>query len=844
MKKTLLKAFGVLALAATMLMASCSTDASNISSQIDTVLTLSAPEVKVTAYPGMNYVSWKPVANANGYVVYIYEDGHFVETVSKSYTDLEHEDNWRLKNGAEYTYYVEATSKTSSGRSVVTENSLSKPVSVKAIVPDYNVKALDLNNHEKGIGKKGNDKFVVAADNIHIARDSYDKLSVSFPSKAYLGYNVYWTIDNELASVNGKRAILDKWSTSVPKDLKYYGDAATNDKILVSGEDTVITTSGTYKFGVLAFSKNDHFGASDIVWATETIEIENLVGDFADDYGDDVVAAYKDLGKTVRVTFPKFVLNDGTTAPASYYKVYRSPKDAPYNYTAVSGTVKATDSTNALFYVEDAIEDNTITYQYTVVVTDGKKFAGNAPTSKEVGVYTAGTQTATTVSGAKSTQETDATENDITWTITLPSTDVKIKGVYTLERSAKEAYNNGTYQVVAADFDTSDAKNLLTAVKSTTNDTGKVFTVYTKNHTVGTKVYMLVVTEQEDKAIAEVISSAVEIEAPVVDDTYLGITAKKYDNTITGANVTTAVKKIDDVIINVTDVIDVKTDAITNYTYKLYRAAVKEVIPTSPDPAYITWEFDAADWTEVTGFAMKKLVPDTIDENVDGEYVGMVEQENLADGTYAYKVVKSNATSSVSKITWVTIDAAKKTIAFTPGDDDVIAYFANVANAESNVVIEFYKTGTGSATPMDLDSDSDYYNLGTGNLAGYRVSHNPITEEEGVSYTLYRAKLGASAFAPPTTVDLNFKLEFKKVTDTNGVAKSFGKSETKNGYDDYYWNTTSDSLDFNVVQYTDKITYTLTDTSLSTGDSYMYLIVATKAGADIVYTPVFVQGAN
>ena len=61
MKKTLLKAFGVLALAATMLMASCSTDASNISSQIDTVLTLSAPEVKVTAYPGMNYVSWKPV---------------------------------------------------------------------------------------------------------------------------------------------------------------------------------------------------------------------------------------------------------------------------------------------------------------------------------------------------------------------------------------------------------------------------------------------------------------------------------------------------------------------------------------------------------------------------------------------------------------------------------------------------------------------------------------------------------------------------------------------------------------------------------------------------------------
>ena len=853
MKKTLLKAFGVLALAATMLMASCSTDASNISSQIDTVLTLSAPEVKVTAYPGMNYVSWKPVANANGYLVYIYEDGHFVDTVSKSYSDLEHEDNWRLKNGAEYTYYVEATSKSSTGRSVITENSLSKPVSVKAIVPDYNVKALDLNNHEKGIGKKGNDKFVVNADNIHIARDSYDKLSVSFPSKAYLGYNVYWTIDNELASVNGKRAILDKWSTSVPKDLKYYGDSATNDKILVSGEDTVITTSGTYKFGVLAFSKNDHFGASDIVWATETIEIENLVGKFGDTYAV-TKAEYKDLGKTVRVVFPKFVLEDGTTAPASYYKVYRSPKDAPYNYTPVSGTVKATDSTNSVFYVEDTVEDNTVAYYYTLVVTDGKKFAGNAPDPELVKVYTPAQATilATTVAGAPSIQETDGIANDITWTFKLAA-DTKVKGIYTLERPVTEAYNNGTYQVVAADFDTSDEKNLIASLKSTTNTDGVTYTVYTKNHTVGTNVYMLVVIEEEDKSIREVISAAVKIEAPVASDNDLDIFARVYDNTINGANVSTTVTKDNDIIINVIDEINENIDALANYTYKLYRANVK-TIATSP---FITWEFDAADWVEIEGFVMKPAASDGYNNNT---YIGIIEQTDVADGTYAYKVVKTNNYgSSVSALTYKTINT-KKTIAYTPGANlqfpGVRAKFAEEDKATSNIDVEFIK-GWGNLTRDETGASTTenaiYGEAGT-LLAGEIKGYKPLANEEGVTYTLYRATLGNydGTSAPEPGDNYAFKLQFAKVMD-GASPKAFAPNiEQLYDYTIAYIDT---SVSPNVVDYqydakfNDKITYKLQDSSLSTSDSYMYIVVATlKVGDEIIDTvmsdPVIVKGNN
>ena len=107
---------------------------------------------------------------------------------------------------------------------------------------------------------------------------------------------------------------------------------------------------------------------------------------------------------------------------------------------------------------------------------------------------------------------------------------------------------------------------------------------------------------------------------------------------------------------------------------------------------------------------------------------------------------------------------------------------------------------------------------------------------------MYRARLAAAS-----TSDTFLKLEFKKVTQADGTtAKGFGKTEHKTDYYQYHLEgTTPVGGD---VAYCDKITYSLTDTGLSTGDSYMYVIVATKAGADpvIVLNPtyLFVKGSN
>ena len=496
MKKSILKIAGLLAISASLFLASCSTDASNFSSQTDTVLNLAAPQVKATAYPGMNYISWKPVANANRYVIYTYEDGHFVKATDLNYDVLNFVDT-EIVNGVNYTYYVEATSKTSSGRAVVTENTMSEGVSVTAIVPSYNVKSLELVNYEN---PKGNTEFVVNSSNLHIANDGFGKLSISFPAKAYLNYYVSYTKGNTYETTG---------IFKTPVDPVY--DNARNDVILYV--DNLITSAGTYRASVKVKAKNSHFGDSKEIVSEETVVINALDGDGA----EIVSAGYKDLGKTVRVVFNKFTLADGTDAPASYYKVYRAVAGTS-KYSPASGTVKPTNNTKATYFVDDVIEDNTIEYEYIVVVTDGENYS-KEPEPKNVAPYTNSVAAVATISGNASIEDADGIRNDIEWTIKVPSSDVKIEGVYVFEKSVTDTAN-----VVPGDFDTTNA----VAYSAATYDTNTTFKAFTKNHTLGNNVYMLVVTSEKDKVNAEVVSSPVKVLQNSISTPL--ITVEVYDN--------------------------------------------------------------------------------------------------------------------------------------------------------------------------------------------------------------------------------------------------------------------------------------------------------------------------
>ena len=774
MKKSILKIAGLLAISASLFLASCSTDASNFSSQTDTVLNLAAPQVKATAYPGMNYISWKPVANANGYVIYIYEDGHFVKATDLAYDVLNFVDT-EIVNGSKYTYYIEATSKTSSGRAVVTENTMSEAVSVTAIVPSYNVKSLELVNYEN---PKGNTEFVVNSSNLHIANDGFGKISISFPAKAYLNYYVSYTKGNTYESTGNP-------FETMPLDVSY---KARNDVILYV--DDYITSAGTYRAALVAEAENSHFGVSKEIVSEETVVINALDGDGA----EIVSAGYKDLGKTVRVVFDKFTLANGTDAPASYYKVYRAVAGTS-KYSPASGTVKPTDNTKATYFVDDVIEDNTIEYEYIVVVTDGENYSG-MPDSEDVAPYANNVADAATISGNVSIEDADGIANDIEWTITVSSSDVKIEGVYVFEKSVTD-----TADVVPGDFDTANA----VAYSAATDDTNTTFKAFTKNHTFGNNVYMLVVTSEKDKVNAEEVSSPVEVlQYPI--STPL-ITVEVYDNTVTGA--TTSTPTYDDVIINIDDdIYDVEN--IADYTYTLYKAksTVKSDIST------ITWTFDTKDWEKVETLQMKK-------NEVSADptlYTAVVKISDLEDGVYGYKVVKTDKFgNSEVAIDYASITADSVSITYKPV---ISASWINFANAVSDVKVTFVKD---TPAPTEIIGTS-------GVLNGLVTDMDGVKQEEGVEYSLYRRVTSVN----PSSLT---EVVWEKV---NG---SFGTTNTTEDATVYY--DDAGTATAKTIKYVKSITYTLTDKNLSTGNGYDYIVVAEKTGAEPKYSNIdSVLGAN
>lgn len=776
MKKTVLKAAGILA-ATVLLFASCAADDSSYSSQIDTVLYLEKPQVSAKAYPGMNFVSWEPVANANGYVLYKYEDNNFKSSSSLSYTNLSYKDT-DIKDGALYSYFVEAESKTSTGRSISTENTRSDKVSVKGIVPPSDVTTLNLYAYEDYGSKespKGNKDFVVTSSNIKISKDELkesEKLSISFPGKAYLTYNLgYTTIDNQFDVQN---------PYIITSNIR---DNSTNDKIFYY--DYTVTAPGIYKAVIRVNSENSLFGSSPVVISDESVTIEKLNGTG----GTISSASYTDLGKTVRVVFNKYVLN-GSSVPESYYKVYRCEAGS-YLYEPVSGTIAATDSSKATYFADDTVPDSTKQYEYRVVVTDGTLIDYS---SKTVSPYSLAAQSTTTVSGVKSSEDNDAVFNDITWTITLPSNDVVITGVYALEKSA-----NYTGTVVAADFDRTSSLE----TTSGTDTTGKKFYVYTKNHTAGNKVYLLVTTSQENKKDGEWLSSAVTTSIDPISPPVISVAA--YDSTITTATPSYTEKVKDDVIVNVKDILT--DDDISNYTYTLYKT--KSTVES--DTTSITWNFTTSNWEKVIDLTMSK---NAVIDSTSVNYVGIYKESNLSDGVYGYKVVKTRKDSgeSVSKIGYVQIDCDSVTIKSTISA--ISASFESAASATSNVEV-VYKISKAAEKVYGKILDTDNLVI---NWIGL--------PETGVDYDLYRTETTQNLTEVVWT-----KVELKpSVTDD--------RTPMSVSYDN------SGAVGTKNIDVVTSQNYTYKDTGLSTGKSYQYMLVARKGTEQKSELSVKVLGAN
>ena len=520
-------------------------------------------------------------------------------------------------------------------------------------------------------------------------------------------------------------------------------------------------------------------------------------------------AAYVDAGNTIRITFNGVTLTNGAKTTASNFIVYRYDTTTS-EYTAVSGTITENPDSPNTYFVDDAIADNTKAYKYIVVLMDGTKVE-KASAAKDVAAYSGlASVTAGNVSGVASVLDSDGLANDITWTVTLNSATDTFKA-YLLTKDA--AY---TATPKAADFDTTTA---LSAVSEDNTD-GKTWKIYTKDVAVG-KSYLLVVYSAENKKDSYKTSAAVTV-SDIASVAAPSLTVTPYDSTVTGA--TTSTSTVNDVIINVKDTIDIEKDSVSNYTYTLYRTT--STVKTDILASSITFKADTADWAKVAEVAMNSN--DGYKSSATSiSYIGVVKEEELADGVYAYKIVKSlksNAAVSAAVIQYVTITAkgdANK-IVYTP--INLTASWTDSSKVSSTVTVEFVKNNTSN------DPIEETHSEGTPQTAV--VGYVPETMETGVTYTIWRAALAASSSSTEVVYTKLGAFASSQWNTTTAVVQKWNSESN-------VWESVTN------YSYVDSITYSYTDEGLSTGNSYSYIIVASKNGADdVISATVSVAGAN
>ena len=478
MRRTIFSIFGFLAIFAMLFTVSCTFEQEAPETFDKTVLT-------VTAYPGMNFVSWTPVVDAKSYTLFKHEGNVCVDAEPYSSTDELYYVDDEVKNGVEYSYLVEVELNASSSYvsdyadvriDPVFPKQMSERAFATAIVPDHTVNAIGLTDFEN---PAGNSDFVVNSGNMHIAKHHTavgDMISYSFPGKAYLEYEVFITRDNEYETIKDFEAT---WA--IPES-----DPCKNN-VMFSNRHPIFQ-SGEYKLVVVASAVNDQFAPSDYIISSESVKVEQLKGSG----GSIASARYTDIGdgNTIRVIFNEFKLENGTSVPMSYYKLYRSEKGTRL-FTLVDAQVKATDSTNKQFFVDDKISDNKKDYVYALVVTDGTLYADDY-SEFSVPAYEKQTQNEPYIVG------TQISSDEIQWTITLHK-DVTISSVYTLEKSPLYIE-----PVVPADFYHNQG-NYVSIPSGTTVENYTTYTVTTK-HSEKNNIYLLVVTEQSNKTIGEWVS--------------------------------------------------------------------------------------------------------------------------------------------------------------------------------------------------------------------------------------------------------------------------------------------------------------------------------------------------
>ncbi|MBR4600887.1 MAG: hypothetical protein IKO39_12665 [Treponema sp.] len=515
----------------------------------DTVISLASPSVSAKAYPGVNYITWEPIAGAESFELYRTTDGESSSTkiaaisgTETEYADIAASDHV-LSDGKSYKYTVIAVSSSDPSRAVYVKSSQAS-VSVTAIVPTAgtNVAAFT-DSYSKSYFSKL-DSTNLSKNATVSTTDGY--VYAEYPATAGFKYGVT-ILDKNKYEALGNDAVSNATTANYKADYK-----------AEFKNDSAITSAGNYVAVAKIESVSSLYTPTYVTLGS--VEVKNI-GESSATSG---TSAAWIAEKTVRVSWtPAKLTATGENTATTNYKVYRS-SDKDNTWVAVSGSVvngeketttAGTTTVASVYYLDDTVEDNNIGYTYYVVHTDGTYYGAYAAGNTDsVSAYTLAKTGAPTVTAAAYNDDSTGLKDTIKIVATKNTTDYNQTLAISYVKLAEDAKEN-TVTTYAADSFTSIAL---------ANNNGETdsYTVYIKNAAAGS--YLIKVTASETGKTDNTVYTLVTVDA--ADVSVSGVSANFSKFTIDASEVK-AVTIVD------TEIND-DTNALSNYTYSLYQVVI------------------------------------------------------------------------------------------------------------------------------------------------------------------------------------------------------------------------------------------------------------------------------
>lgn len=582
MKKTIFKLLGTGLIAASVFgFVSCG-DSTEYDAKSDTIYSLDAPRVTAKAYPGVNYISWEPVTSAQGYKIYRVLDGDSSKLRSVAsdvtcYADIAASDHI-LSDGKVYKYIVEAVSKSDpASREVYAKNSQGS-ASVTAIVPKAGSPAISAEPASasgKDYIKKYYEKLVTkAAENVTLSIEN-GNFYAEYPATAGFKYEIS-------ASVKGMYDALGGDVPFVSPFENYKEDYRAELNVPVSG-------SSEFEIRLKVSSVSKLY--EPVVVLLGSITVESI----GESEAIKKVNAEYVASKTALVSWAPATLDNGKNSPVTNFKVYRT-SDVDETWTAVSAEVKEGKKTDNVsvsggaanisegYYITDTVEDDSISYTYYVVHTDGKLFGkySESDNSAKLSKVTLAETVAPTLTVSTFIESTAGIEN----TIKITSTKGNEKQTLALSyvKLAEDA-DGDAVEYISSDF---------TALELANNDGyADSYINYIKDAPAGTYLVKLTASENGKKENS-------------VYKTVIVSPAKALGSTLTVSSDGTKVT-VQEYIAK-----DSKLDSVANYNYTLYKVVSTANKDYSNSVSVVTTNLGdvALAYAGVTNYCEKEI-PDT-----------------------------------------------------------------------------------------------------------------------------------------------------------------------------------------------------------------------------------------